>query len=86
MLVRLTELKGPSVWVNPIHVKAVRGRAKYTEVIIPINTALGQAAIKVKESPEEVVELLNTGMPDFLPPLPLDDDSGGGAAAAAMMG
>ena len=83
MLVRLTELKGQPVWVNPIHVKAVRSKARFTEIIIPMNSALGQANVKVKEPAEEVVELLNAGMPDYLP-LPPDDEAGGPAMAAMM--
>jgi uncharacterized protein YlzI (FlbEa/FlbD family) len=85
MLVRLTELRGQPVWVNPIHVKAVRPKSKFTEIIIPMNSALGQASVKVKESAEEVVELLNAGMPDYLPPLPPDDE-GGTAGGGAMVG
>jgi uncharacterized protein YlzI (FlbEa/FlbD family) len=92
MLVRLTDIKGQPVWVNPIHVRAVRAKSKYTEVIVPLNTAMGQSVVKVKESVDEVVETLNAGMPEILPPLPPDDDGGsgggliGGAGSAALMG
>lgn len=91
MLVRLTETKGQPVWVNPIHVKAVRPKSKYTEVFVPLNSAFGTVSIKVKETADEVVDALNAGMPDILPPLPPEDDAGGdgfsgGAGAAALMG
>ncbi len=91
MFVRLTDHKDNPVWVNPIHVRAVRERSKYTEVVLPMNTSMGQVIVKIKQPAEEVVELLNAGMPEFLP-FPPDDDSGGGgglaggAGAAALMG
>lgn len=91
MLVRLTDTKDQPVWVNPIHVKAVRPKSKYTEVFVPLNSSFGTVSIKVKGTPEEIVDALNAGMPDLLPPLPPEDDASGGgfaggAGAAALMG
>lgn len=88
MLVKLTDVKGRPVWINPIHVKGVRQRSKATEIYVAFNASFGQISVKVKEPAEDVVELLNMAMPDLLPLPPMEDErrKGGGAAAAAMMG
>ena len=88
MLMRLTNIKGQDIWINPIHVKAVYAKRKHTEVVVPLNPTVGHSVVKVTGTVQEVVQALNLGMPEILPPLPPEDESGlgGGAGAAALMG
>lgn len=91
MLVQLTTTKGQPIWVNPIHVRAVRAKPRHTEVVIPNNSPMGQSIVKVQGAVEDVVAALNAGMPEIMPSLPLDEETGGGgyaggAAAAGLMG
>lgn len=34
MLVKITNHKGEDVWINPIHVRTIRAKGSYTEVVI----------------------------------------------------
>jgi len=88
MLVRLTNIKGQDIWINPIHVKAVYAKSKHTEVVIPLNPTMGHSIVKVTGSVQEVVTAINLGMPEILSSLPPEDEPGlgGGAGAAALMG
>ena len=85
MLVRLTDIKGKPVWINPIYVKAVYAKPKYTVVDITLNTSL-RSVLKVSGSVEGVVEAINLAMPEILPPLPPDDESGPDAASGGVAG
>jgi len=92
MLVRLVDKSGAEWWINPMHVKAVKGKRGMSEVYIAVNTTWGQASIKVRETPEVIVEALNAAMPEVFAYAPPDDDAssphaatGGGAAGAAAM-
>jgi len=91
MLVRLTDKSGTDWWVNPMHVKAVKGKRGLSEVFLALNSTWGQTSIKVRQSPDEVATLLNAAMPEVFAYAPPDDEggaaaAGGGAAAAAATG
>lgn len=78
MLVPFTDSEGREVWINPIHVKAVRvkkgllGGKKGSEIWF--SWATGASAINVNLEPAAVAAHLNAGMPDLLPPVADDED------------
>ncbi|MEQ8844076.1 MAG: hypothetical protein RIB58_04405 [Phycisphaerales bacterium] len=92
MLVRFLDVKQKVHWVNPIHVKVVTEDKKGV-TLIAIKHELGwgsvQPVIKTRQPVDEVAELLNVGMPDYVSFAPSDDgdgdDDGGSAAMAAAM-
>ena len=85
MFVRLTDIKGKPVWINPIHVRAVRQKSKFTEIVVPYHSPMGQTVLKAREPAEEVVETLNRGMSGIMAPfIPEDEPSAGGLSAGAM--
>jgi len=86
MLVKINEVKGKPIWINPVHVKGVRPWKQGAMLYIAINSNFGEQSIKTTDPVEEVVKLLNAGMPDWLSLMPLEDDgrAGGAAAAAAV--
>lgn len=87
MLVELTDTKGRQVWINPIHVKAVRDKSKYVEVVLPHNSQMGQSVIKARGPVEDIVRAINAGMPEFMLPLPPEEDeSHGGFVAGSAAG
>lgn len=75
MLVRFTDSEGREVWVNPVHVKAVRakkgllGGKKGTEIWFDWET--GSESVDVPLEPEQVAGALNAAMPEVMGlPLP----------------
>lgn len=87
MLVQLTDIKGRPVWINPIHVRAVRDKARYVEVIVPNNTQIGNGLVKARGPVEDVVRAINDAMPEVMPALaPEDDSSASGFSPGAGMG
>lgn len=76
MLVRLTDIKGNEVWVNPAYVRYVRPHAGKTEVMIPVPSKWGIPGPVLTDTPvETVVELLNASMPGFFTSAPYDLES-----------
>ena len=78
MLVQFTDSEGREVWLNPIHVKAVRvrkgllGGKKGADVWFSWQTASESIAIPME--PTEVATLLNAGMPEVMLPGPAAGD------------
>ena len=65
MLVRLTDIKTGDVWINPLYVKAVIKKSKYTEVFINYGTAFSaKQSIRVDEAAEDVALKISAAMPD----------------------
>jgi len=91
MLVKLTDAKGNEVWINPIHVKLIREKRGKSEIHMAVGSAWGAApaTLKIRVPAEELVAVLNAGMPDmaYVPDEETGmDQSGDAAAASAMMG
>jgi hypothetical protein len=65
MLVKLTDIKGKDIWVNPIYVKAVtQSKRDVTEVYIAYGSPWGAVhSVKVRGAPEEVAEAISAAMP-----------------------
>ena len=65
MLVKLIDIKGQEIWINPVFVKAVRPAKKgVTEVFIAFgNHWSPQSSVKVKANADEVAEAISAAMP-----------------------
>lgn len=65
MLVKLIDIKGQEIWVNPVYVKAVRPSKKgVTEVFISFGSQwAAQTSVKVKANADEVAEAISAAMP-----------------------
>ncbi|TVQ30851.1 MAG: hypothetical protein EA376_11345 [Phycisphaeraceae bacterium] len=91
MLVKFIDTKGQTIWINPVHVRAVQQRKKVTEILLPFGGSTFNnmsGVIKVEEQADEVAGRISEAMPAVMAYIP-DDDSGddsGGAAAAVMAG
>lgn len=76
MLVRLVDIKGVEIWINPAYVRYVRRHNGKTEVGVQVPSRWGvPAAVQTDEPAESVVELLNSAMPAFFPSAPYDIES-----------
>lgn len=78
MLVPFTDSEGREVWVNPIHVKAVRvrkgllGGKKGSDIWFSWQTSSESIAIPLE--PSEVAAALNAAMPAVMLPAPVSDE------------
>jgi len=66
MLIKLTDIKGRDVWINPLYVKAVTSRGKEgAEVFVTYGSVWSQVtSIKVKAPAEDVAAAISAAMPD----------------------
>lgn len=86
MLVEFQDNKGQTVWVNPVHVRMVRVRGKFTEITFGVGHGTwGLWVVKVAEAPERVAQRLNDAAGLSLASLPLDDDGELAAANPATL-
>ncbi|MCB9845146.1 MAG: hypothetical protein H6811_04060 [Phycisphaeraceae bacterium] len=73
MLVRLTDTKGRSAWINPIHVRLLREKKEITEVFItPVSLGVSPV-LRVPMRMDDVAAMLNASMPDLASFAPDDD-------------
>ncbi len=65
MLVKLTDIKGREIWVNPVYVKAVtQSKRGVTEVFINFGSQWSSNhSIKVRANVDEVAEMISAAMP-----------------------
>lgn len=66
MLVKLTDIKGKEVWINPLYVKAVASKGNDgAEVFVTYGSAWSQVtSIKVKAPAADVAAAISAAMPD----------------------
>jgi len=69
MLVKLIDIKGKEVWLNPVYVKAVTAnkRKGYTEVHCSSFGSFGTSTIRVNVPADEVAAALTEAMPGAVP-------------------
>ncbi len=69
MLVKLIDIKGNEVWLNPVYVKAVTSNRKkgYTEVHCSAFGAWSTSTVKVNASADDVAAALTEAMPGAVP-------------------
>lgn len=85
MLIRLTDIKNLTHWINPIHVKMLRQKKGVTEVFITINPSWVSPTIKTRIPIDELADMLNAAMPEGVPFVPDDDHISGGQGASAAV-
>lgn len=79
MLVEFQDKSGASVWINPLHVKAVQtksgfwGGKKGTEILLSVPAGMG-GGIVVRGDVSDVARLISESMPTVVPFIP--DDAG----------
>lgn len=68
MLVKMIDIKGKEVWLNPVYVKAVSANTRkgYTEVYCSSFGSFGTSTIKVN-APADEVAALSEAMPGAVP-------------------
>mgnify|MGYP001182300799 FL=1 len=69
MLVKMIDIKGKEVWLNPVYVKAVSANTRkgYTEVYCSSFGSFGTSTIKVNAPADEVAAALSEAMPGAVP-------------------
>lgn len=73
MLVKLTDTKGLTYWLNPIHVKMLREKKGVTEIFLTINSSWPSPNLKVKEPLDAIAAMISAAMPENLSYVPGDD-------------